>query len=180
MLLQIPISTAIDDAPLLERLLLLLAQRSDPTDLQTCTFGTFLPLAWEGPVVYLHNLTLMTNGHSALTAEMIQALWDISHSFFVCLPPNQHQRILQRAIRRGSGFVLHLDHSLLVALLYGDDTAQAEMDKLLISLQDVTTGLYNSRRVASWTASLTELDPFLTVLLIFRSQCHCATSTSQE
>ncbi len=169
---------AIDDAPLLERLPLLLAQRSDPTDLQTCTFGMFLLLAQGGPVVYLHNLTLMTNGHSTLTAEIIRVLWDISRSFFVRLPPNQHWRVLQRAIRQGSGFVLCLDHSLLVVLLYGDDTAQAEMDELLVSLQDVTPGLYNSCRV--WTTSLTEPDPFLTVLLIFRSQHRCATSNGWE
>ncbi len=131
-------------------------------------------------MVFLRNLALMTNGHSTLAAEMIQALWDISHLFFVHLPPYQCRRVLQRAIRRGSGFILRLDHSLLVALLYGDDTAQAEMDKLLVGLRDVTTGLYKSRRVASWVSGLTEIDPFLTVSLIFRSQHWCATSTSQE
>ncbi len=65
-----------------------------------------------------------------------------------------------------------------MALLYRDDTAQAEMDELLISLRDVTTGLYNSSRL--WTTSLTELDPFLTVVLIFRSQRRCATSDSED
>lgn len=71
---------------------------------------------------------------------MIRALWDVCRSFFVCLPPNQCQRVLQRAIRRASGFVLRLDHSLLVALLYGNDIAQAEMDELLVGLRDMSTG----------------------------------------
>ncbi len=82
---------------------------------------------------------------------MIRALWDICHSCFVCLSPNKCRRVLQCAIRRGSSFVLRLDHSLLVMLLYGDDTAQAEMDKLLVGLRDATTGSCRSYGVVAQT-----------------------------
>ncbi len=78
---------------------------------------------------------------------MIWVLWDICRSCFVRLSLNKCCRVLQRAIRRGSGFVLRLDHSLLVTLLYGDDTVQAETDELLVSLCDATTGSCRFHRV---------------------------------
>lgn len=56
------------------------------------------------------------------------------------LSPAGHCQVLQRAIQHQSGYILKLDHALLVAMLYGDDMAQAEADKLLVGLRDTTVG----------------------------------------
>ncbi len=65
---------------------------------------------------------------------MIHAMWDITHSCFVCLPEPQRIHVMSCAIQCHSGFILCLDHELLTSILYGDDVSQARNDELLSCL----------------------------------------------